>query len=138
MRRQNIFLAFRRCALVGIWGRLVQCTSNLGPVGMVQSRKTADKLRSFVSVGSFVIIRDHDWPRNSRPHYTPSMVCHCKVHVESNLFSVMTAVASYAEWEDHRSGGEIKDFSTIELDDARCVFIMLAFVRFTVPISIRI
>jgi hypothetical protein len=73
-----------------------------------------------------MIICDHNGFRHPSAHYAPEMVHHGEVDIESDFFSMMTAVTCNAERQHDRSRREFKDFSTVELNDAGRVFLTFA------------
>jgi hypothetical protein len=73
-----------------------------------------------------MVIGYHDWLGGPGAYNTSSMVHHDKMDLKPKFFSMMPAVASYSEGKDDRAAGKVLNFSAVELDDARGVFVLFA------------
>jgi len=74
-----------------------------------------------------VVVRYHDWFRHASTNYFPTVIHHSEMNIETDFLSMMAAIARNAERQNNRTGRKVKDFGTIELDDACCVLLCFAF-----------
>lgn len=81
------------------------------------------QLSRFVGHRSFVIVRYHDRLRHANTNYSPTVIHHSEMNIETNFLSMVAAIARNTERQDNRTGRKVKDFGTIELDDACCVLL---------------
>lgn len=65
-----------------------------------------------------MVIRNHDRARRACPNNATGVIHHCKMDVESDLFTMVAAIASDTQWKDDGAGGKIDDLRAIELDYA--------------------